>query len=60
MPRHGADDRLGEGAGLAGDADQHGRLGVHHHVEQTDLARLLERPAGDGVPALHEGRLRPA
>ena len=42
---HGADNRLGEGARLAGNADQDGRLGVAHDVQQTDLVGMVERPA---------------
>ena len=41
---HRAHDRLGEGAGLARDADQHRRLGVAHDVEQLDAAGLLQLP----------------
>jgi hypothetical protein len=37
----------GEGTGLAGDADQHGRSDVAHDVEQPDLVGVIELPAFD-------------
>ncbi len=44
---HRAHDLFGEDAGLPGDADQRGRLGVRHHVEQADPVRMLASPIGD-------------
>ena len=54
MPRHGANDRLGERAVLAGYSDQRCRLGIRDHVEKADFGGVGERPARHGRPLLHK------
>lgn len=57
MAGHLANDVFGEGAGLAGDSDEHGGFDVANDVEERDVAGVGELPSCNVGFLAHEGLL---